>query len=109
MKQIIKKNLEGESPTLSGENTQSQNMCDVVFEKTKVHGGTVKRTSVYAEAAVRRVLLKSEGFCRIHKKTSVRESIFDKVKLCRSATSLKTSLQRRCFLMNFPKFVRTPF
>ena len=33
---------------------------------------------------------------------------FDKVKLCRSAASLKTRLHR-CFLVNFAKFVRTPF
>ena len=34
---------------------------------------------------------------------------FDKVKLCRSATSLKRRLQRRCFLVNIAKFVRTLF
>ena len=31
-------------------------MCDFVFEKTKGRGGTVNGTSVYAEAAVQRVL-----------------------------------------------------
>ena len=31
-------------------------ICDIVFEKTKGRGGTVNKTSVYAEAAVRRVL-----------------------------------------------------
>ena len=31
-------------------------MCDIVFEKAKVRGGTVSRTSVYGEGAVRRVL-----------------------------------------------------
>ena len=31
-------------------------MCDIVFEKAKGRGGAVNRTSVYAEAAVRRVL-----------------------------------------------------
>ena len=31
-------------------------MCDIVFEKAKGHGGTVNRTSVYGEAAVRWVL-----------------------------------------------------
>ena len=36
-------------------------------------------------------------------------SFFDKVKLYRSATSLKTRLQRSYFLVNFVKFVRTPF
>ena len=41
---------------LSQENTQPENMCEVVFEKTKGRSGTKNRTSVYAEAAVRRVL-----------------------------------------------------
>ena len=41
---------------LSRENTQSENMCHIVFEKTKGRSGTVSRTSIYAEAAVRRVL-----------------------------------------------------
>ena len=31
-------------------------MCDIVFDKAKGRGGTVNRTSVYAEAAVQRVL-----------------------------------------------------
>ena len=35
--------------------------------------------------------------------------LFDKVKFCRSSTSLKTSVQRKCFLVNFPKFLRTTF
>ena len=53
-------------------------MCNIVFEKTEGRGGTVNRTSVYAEAAVQRVLLKKcyEKFRRIHKKTSVPESLF---------------------------------
>ena len=38
-----------------------------------------------------------------------RNLFFDKVKFCRSATSLKTSPYHRCFLMNFAKFIRTPF
>ena len=46
-------------------------MCDIVFEKVKGRGGTVNRTSVYAEAAVRRVLY--DKFLRIHKKTFVPE------------------------------------
>ena len=50
-------------------------MCDIVFEKAKGRGG---RTSVYVEAAVRRVLRKRchEKLCRIHKKISVPASIF---------------------------------
>ena len=67
-------------------------MSDIVFEKVKDHVWTVKRTSVYAEAAVRRLLKKrcSEKFCRIHKKTPVPESHF------------------WYFLVNSAKFVRTP-
>ena len=40
----------------SQENTQPENMCNIVFEKAKDCGGTVNRTSVYLEAAVRMVL-----------------------------------------------------
>ena len=40
------------------ENTQQENMCDIVFEKAKSRGGTVNRTSVYAEGAVRKGSLK---------------------------------------------------
>ena len=62
---------------LSRKNTQPENMCDIVFEKVKARGRKVNRASVYAEAAVRRVLLKScyEKFRRILKKTSVMESL----------------------------------
>ena len=41
---------------VSRENTQLENMCDIVFEKAKGRAGKVNRTSVYAEAAIRRVL-----------------------------------------------------
>ena len=53
-------------------------MCDIVFEKVKGRGGTVNRTSVHAEAAGRKVLLKRcyEKFPKIHKKTSVPKSPF---------------------------------
>ena len=45
-----------DSPTvkLSQENTQPENMRDIVFEKAKGCGGTVHRTSVCVEAAARR-------------------------------------------------------
>ena len=49
------------------------------------------------------------NFAEFTRKHLCRNLFFDKVKLCRSSTSLKTSLQRRCFLVNFGKFVRTPF
>ena len=41
---------------LSQKNTQLEKMCDVVFEKATGCGRKVNRASVYAEAAVRRVL-----------------------------------------------------
>ena len=41
---------------LSRKNTHTENMCDIVFEKTKDRGGTVNRTSFYAETGVGRVL-----------------------------------------------------
>ena len=41
---------------LSRESTHPENMCDIVFEKTKGGDGTVSRASVYAEAAVEKVL-----------------------------------------------------
>ena len=53
-------------------------MCDIVFEKLQGRAGKVNRTSVSAEAAVQRVLKKRfyEKFPRIHKETSVPESLF---------------------------------
>ena len=50
-----------------------------------------------------------EKLPRIHKKHLCLNLFFDKVKLCRSATSLKSSFQSRCFLVKFAKFVGTPF
>ena len=49
------------------------------------------------------------NFAEFTRKHLCQSLLFDKVKLCRSAASLKTRLQRRCFLANFAKFVRTPF
>ena len=67
-------------------------MCDVVYAKAKGHGGTVNRTNVYAEVAVRRfpkkdVMKNFAEFTRKH----LSESRF------------------WCFLVNFAKFVRAPF
>ena len=41
---------------MKSKNTQPENMCNIVFEKEKGCGRTVNRVSVYAEAAVRKVL-----------------------------------------------------
>ena len=78
---------------LSRKDTEPENICDIVFEKVKCCGGTVNRTSFYGEAAFRKVLQKKcyEKFHGIHKKISVPESLF------------------LCFLVNFAKFVKTPF
>ena len=40
---------------LSRKNTQPEDMCCIVFEKTKGRRKTANRGSVYAEAAVRKV------------------------------------------------------
>ena len=48
-------------------------------------------------------------FAEFTRKHMCRNPFFDKVKLCRSATSLKTSLYCRCFLVNFAKFVKKTF
>ena len=41
---------------LSQKNTHLENMCHIVFEKTKGCGRTINRAIVYAEAAARRFL-----------------------------------------------------
>ena len=40
---------------LSRENTQPENICDIVFEKAQGRAGKKDKTSVYAEAALRRI------------------------------------------------------
>ena len=52
-----------------------------------------------------------EKFRRIHKKTTVSDFFFfffDKLKLFRSAASLKARLKRMFFPVNFAKVIRTP-
>ena len=77
---------------LTRENTQPENMCDIFFEKAKGRGVTVNKTSVYAEAAIQRVLLKKvmKNFAEFTRKHLCQDVAFDKDKLCRSSTSLKT-------------------
>ena len=59
-----------------------------------------------------------EGLCKkgvlkkshkIHLKTPVLASLFNRVSGPRSTTLLKRRLQHRCFQVNFVKFLRTPF
>ena len=49
------------------------------------------------------------NFAEFTRKRLCRNLFFDKLKLCKSSTSSKTSLQRKLFLVTFAKFVRTPF
>ena len=49
------------------------------------------------------------NFAEFTRKHLCRNPFPDKAKLCRSSTLLKTSLQRRCFLVNFAKFLKTSF
>ena len=69
---------------LRRENAKPENMCDIVFEKTKGRGGAVNRRSTYAEAAVQRVLLKksvTKYFGELTRKYLRRNLFLDKVKL----------------------------
>ena len=50
-----------------------------------------------------------KNFAEFTRKHLCRDVAFDKDKLCRSSTSLKTVFQRRYFLVMFAKFVGTPF
>ena len=85
-------------------------MCDIVFEKVQGCAGKVNRTSVYAEAAFRRVPIK--GFMRYFpeftKKHQCRNLFFDKVKLSRSKNFIKIESLEQVFA-KFEKFVGTPF
>ena len=48
-------------------------------------------------------------FHKIHRKTPVPESLFNKVAGRRPATLFKKRLWHKCFPLNFVKFLRTPF
>ena len=47
-------------------------------------------------------------FCNIYRKTSVLDSLWNKVASLKACNSIKR-LQQRCFLVNITKFLRTPF
>ena len=74
-------------------NTQPEKMCDIIFEKGKGRGRKVNRACVYAESAVRRVL----------KKKVLREISQN------SQENICNGISFWCFLVNFAKFVKTPF
>ena len=53
---------------LNRQNTQPENVCDIIFEKAKCHESTVNRASVYVKSTVGRVPWKRcfEKFTRKH-------------------------------------------
>ena len=51
----------------------------------------------------------SEQFRTIHRKTTLPESLFNKVAGLRLATLMKKRPWHRCFRMNFAKYLRTLF
>ena len=57
---------------------KSINICDIIFKKTKDRREAVDRMGVYAETVVQTALQKKyyKQFRRIHKKTSLPESLF---------------------------------
>ena len=70
-------------------------MCDIVFEKSKGSWWDSKQNECLCKSSCpkgffkKSVVIKFAEFTRKHLR---RNLFFDKVKLCRSATSLKTSL-----------------
>ena len=64
--------------------------CDIIFEQAQGYAGKVDRTSVMQKQPSEGFIKK--GFAAFTKKHLYRKLFFDKVKLCRSATSLKASL-----------------
>ena len=96
---------------LNWENTQPKNMCDIVFEKAKGCGGTLTE-QVFVQKQPPEGFFK-KGVMRIFPKFTRKHLcwnlFFDEVKLCRSATSLKARLSRRCFLVNFCKICKNTY
>ena len=92
---------------LSRENTQLENMCDIIFEKNKISWWDSKQNECLCRSSRPRRSLK-KALWKISQ-NSQENICAGTVKLCRSEFSLKASLQRRCFFVNFAKFVRTPF
>ena len=63
-----------------------------------------------SEAVVRRLQIWcSWKLCKFHKKTSLLESLFNKVVSLNVCNSIKKKLQHSCFSVKFANFLRTPF
>ena len=82
-------------------------MCDIVFEKVRGRDGTVNRMSDRQKQSSKGFYI--EGISQNLQEDTCDGDFFDKVRRCRSETSLKTRLQYRSFLVNFAKFLRKPF
>ena len=65
-------------------------MCETVFEKRKICGGTVKQLQLAERFFEKGVTMRN--FAKLTRKHLCQNPVFDKVKLCRSATSLKRRL-----------------
>ena len=101
---------------LSREITQPENICDIFFKKTKGGGGWDSEQNEWLSRSSRPngsmalwfwgVMRNFLKFTRKHLCWSL---FFNKVRRCRSATSLKMRLQRRYFPVNLAKFLRKPF
>ena len=68
--------------------------CDIIFEQAQGYAGKVDRTSVMQKQPSEGFIKKGfiRNFAAFTKKHLYRKLFFDKVKLCRSATSLKANL-----------------
>ena len=70
-------------------------MHDIIFEKVKGRGGTVNSEPVFIQKQPSQGFFKKgvmRNFAKYTKKLLCRNLFFDKIKPCRSATSLKTRL-----------------
>ena len=92
---------------LSRENTQLENMWDRFWKEKRLWWDSKQKECLYRRSRPKGSLKKDyEKFSKFTRKHLFQNPFFDKVKLCRSATSLKARLYHRCFLVNFAKFVR---
>ena len=97
---------------LSRKNNQSENKCDIVFEKVKGCGGKVNRTNLYAEAVFKKSVLK-KVLWKISQNSQ--ENICAGISFLIKLNSVDLQLNQKqvfsaaVFLWNFEKSVRTPF
>ena len=84
-----------------------EKICLKLFSLQKIDKKTFFIKKQPLEGFSKKGVLKK--FRKIHLKTHVLESYFNRVSGLRVVTLLKKRLQHRCFQINFMKFLRTPF